>query len=195
MGGAGFTLGLRRRLGPLDPDPLSNALVYMISAEDQEGTRLRIFAEAVRHKLNEAERADVNTFLRWVHLSATLHPELISMEIEKDAAGADVCAIFVDTGPALFAGDDENSNAALQSFAASWRPLTLMPGRPVVVLLWHPAKNATADNLVPRGGSSLLGAVDANLTLWRDDDVVTLSYTKLRSEHFEPIRFRLSRSH
>jgi hypothetical protein len=60
-------------------------------------------------------------------------------------------------------------------------------------VLWHPAKSATADNVTPRGGSSLIGPVGANLTVWREDETFTLGYTKLRSEHFEPMRFEFER--
>ena len=107
---------------------------------------------------------------------------------------APVVAIFVDTGAALFAGDDENSNTQLQDFATSCRAFTEVEGAPCVVVFWHPVKNAQADNLIPRGGSALLGAVDGNLTLWLDDDgTATLSHTpaKWRADPFEPIAFTL----
>jgi energy-coupling factor transporter ATP-binding protein EcfA2 len=186
-----FSLALNRALGVLRPE--RRGLVYIVCAEDIAGWRLRIYAEAVRHNLSTEERAELDNWLRWVHINSAVHPATIRDHISQDAAGNDVCAIFLDTGPALFAGDDENSNTELQQFASSCRLLTEVPGAPCVGVLWHPAKSATADNLIPRGGSSLIGTVDANLTLWREDEGFTLAYTKLRSEHFEPMRFEFER--
>ena len=42
------------------------------------------------------------------------------------------------------------------------------------VLAWHPSKGAAADRLEPRGASAIKGTCDFNLTLWKDDDRVTL---------------------
>jgi hypothetical protein len=187
----GFSLALNRALGVLRPE--RRGLVYIVTAEDIAGWRLRIYAEAVRHNLSPAERGELDNWLRWVHINNTVHPATIRDHIAGDAGENDVCAIFLDTGPALFVGDDENSNTELQRFAASCRLLTEVPGAPCVGVLWHPAKSATADNLIPRGGSSLIGTVDANLTVWREDETFTLGYTKLRSEHFEPMRFAFER--
>ena len=101
-------------------------------------------------------------------------------------------AIFIDTGPALFAGDDENANTQMQAFAESCRALTNIEGAPCVVIFWHPVKSANAENLTSRGGSALIGAIDGNLTLWADDDeTTTLSHGKWRADHFDPIVFTL----
>jgi energy-coupling factor transporter ATP-binding protein EcfA2 len=184
-----FSLALEVPLGPLEPERAG--LVYFVSAEDVAGTRLRIYAEAAKRKLSKERRAHVDNWLRWVHVNVPVHPSRIAEAIRADCGTLNVIAIFIDTGPALFPGDDENSNSQQQLFAASCRLLTGISGAPCVGLLWHPAKSATADNLVPRGGSSLIGTVDANLTVWRDQDSFVLGYTKLRSEHFEPVRFQL----
>ncbi len=185
-----FAHALRRPLGPLLPGVAG--LVYIVSAEDQIGTRARAYAEAVRHELDEDDRKALDENLRWIHVNRMVHPSSILEAIAADAAGRDVALIFVDTGPATFQGDDENSNTAQQDQAAAWRSGTFLPGKPCVVVLGHPAKGATAENLTPRGGGAYEGSIDANITLWRDDDmVVTVSHTKLRSEHFEPIKFRL----
>jgi energy-coupling factor transporter ATP-binding protein EcfA2 len=184
-----FALALEVPLGPLEPERAG--LVYFVSAEDIAGTRLRIYAEAAKRKLQKERRTHVDNWLRWVHVNTPVHPARIAEAIRTDCGELSVVAVFIDTGPALFPGDDENSNSQQQLFAASCRMLTGISGAPCVVLLWHPAKSATADNLLPRGGSSLIGTVDANLTVWRDEDTFTLGHTKLRSEHFEPVRFQL----
>jgi hypothetical protein len=122
-------------------------------------------------------------------------PRIIREFIEGDAAGKPVSAVFLDTGPAMFAGESENDNVEMQGFATDCRVLTDIPGRPCTLVFWHPAKGATADNLTPRGGSSLLGAIDGNLTIWLDADsgVATLARSpwKWRGEHFDPLHFRL----
>jgi hypothetical protein len=187
--GIAFAYVLRRRLGPLDPR--GDGLAYFVSAEDAAGTRLRVYAEAIRNELDAGERATVNERLRWVHVNTHLRAEIILEHIATDAEGRSIALVFVDTGPATFAGDEENSNTDQQAHASAWRRGTELPGKPCVVVLGHPHKGATADNLTPRGGSAFLGSLDANLTIWKDDDVITISHTKLRSEHFEPLTFRL----
>jgi len=67
-----------------------------------------------------------------------------------------------------------------------------LPGKPATVLAWHPSQGAGSDRLEPRGASSIKSTVDSNLTIWRDDDRITLSHTKIRGEHFEPIEGRIS---
>ena len=185
-----MALALGRELGPLKP--LRSGLVYFLSVEDADGTRKRIYAEAVRHKLTPEERERVNDTLRWAHINTLLSPALIAEYIREDALGARVVAIFIDTGPALFAGDDENANPQIQAFAESCRALTEIEGSPCVVVFWHPVKAASADNLTPRGGSALIGAIDGNLTLWaEDDETTTLGHGKWRADHFDPIVFSL----
>ena len=96
--------------------------------------------------------------------------------------------IVVDTSIAYFGGEDENSNTEQQAHAEFFRELTRLPGAPTVVILCHPTKNPSKDNLIPRGGSSFLNAVDGNLTLWKTGDVATLHYQgKFRGAPFEPI--------
>lgn len=190
--GMAFAVALGERLGALLP--VLPGRVYYVSAEDIEGTRRRIFAEAARRRLSADERVRLNHNLRWVQLNGAMTPGLILAHIEEDAGGELVRAVFVDTGPALFSGDDENANVAMQQFATDCRMLTTLSGAPCVVIYWHPAKSATADNLAPRGGSALLGAVDGNLTVWLDPEsgIATLARSawKWRGEHFDPLHFR-----
>ena len=42
-----------------------------------------------------------------------------------------------------------------------------MPGEPCVIVACHPVKNASDDNLIPRGGGAFLNEVDGNLTATR----------------------------
>lgn len=107
--------------------------------------------------------------------------------------GSELVAVFVDTSAAYNMADDENDNVAMRRHASALRELTTLPGKPTVFVLCHPTKNATRDNLLPRGGGAFLAEVDANLTLWKDEaGIVTLHHAgKIRGPNFEPIRFEL----
>ena len=88
--------------------------------------------------------------------------ERIRAEIEQIGP---VSLIIVDTAAAYFEGDDENSNTQFGDYARrTLRPLITMPGEPCVIVACHPVKNATDDNLIPRGGGAFLNEVDGNLT-------------------------------
>jgi hypothetical protein len=114
---------------------------------------------------------------------------------EIDALGGKGLVI-VDTsaayfGRAAFREADENDNTQMLAHARACRKLTEAKGNPSVVVLAHPAKGANHENLMPRGGYAFLCEVDANLTCWNDDGVITVSYNKLRGPTFEPLTFHL----
>lgn len=104
--------------------------------------------------------------------------------------------VVVDTSIAFFMGEDENDNAAMKSHASALRRLTLLPGRPAVLVLCHPSKYATPDNMQPRGGGAFLGELDGNWELWKPEgeDVATLRCgDKHRGiSRFESVSFELT---
>ena len=110
-----------------------------------------------------------------------------------DEVGGSLVAVIVDTSAAFYEGDDENCNTTMRTHAARLRDLCRLPGNPAVIVLCHPTKGATRENLLPRGGGAFLAEVDANLTTWKDEDgVITLSHAgKIRGAHFDPLRFVL----
>ena len=115
----------------------------------------------------------------------------ISQKLEE-IGGADL--VIVDTSAAFFEGDDENNNVDAGAHARLLRSLTRLPGKPAVLIPCHPTKNATRDNLIPRGGGAFLAEVDGNLTLWAESDRSTTELShqgKLRGPGFEPIAFKL----
>jgi hypothetical protein len=100
--------------------------------------------------------------------------------------------VIVDSSAAFFEGDDENSNAQQGAHAAMLRELTTLPGRPAVLVLAHPPKNAGDDNLQPRGAGAYIAEIDGNLTLTKDGTSVTLHWQqKIRGPDFEPMNFQL----
>jgi hypothetical protein len=102
--------------------------------------------------------------------------------------------IMVDTKAAFFFGDEGNNNEQQMAFARMLRALIkIIPSHPTILVVCHPVKNATEDNLVPLGGSAFLNEVDANLTLWAEDKIATLGphADKWRGVTFESMAFEL----
>ena len=117
--------------------------------------------------------------------------ELIEKIRDEVAKLGGVSLLIIDTSAAYFEGDDENSNVQLGAHASQLRELGL-PGGPTTIINCHPTKNATDDNLVPRGGGAFLAEVDGNLVCIRDDTVVKLHWQgKFRGPDFAPISFQL----
>ena len=114
-----------------------------------------------------------------------------ALKAEAEAAGG-FDLIVVDTSQAFFGGDDENSNSQMVGHAKAMRKLTTLPGNPCVIILTHPVKNPSKDNLLPRGGGGFLAEVDGNLTIWNDNDNIVLHHQgKFRGAGFAPINFIL----
>jgi hypothetical protein len=114
--------------------------------------------------------------------------------IEKDVAALGGCAaIFVDTTAAFFPGTDENSNVEMGQYARLLRSLTRNEGRPAVLAASHPIKNASGDNLLPRGGGAFLNEVDGNLSLAKKGDRSSELHWqgKFRGPEFKSIMFDL----
>jgi hypothetical protein len=82
----------------------------------------------------------------------------------------EVALILVDTSTAYREDQDEDDNALSKQWAQALRWLLNLASSPTVIAATHPVKNATADNLLPRGGGSFLNEVDGNLTLWASGD-------------------------
>jgi len=67
-----------------------------------------------------------------------------------------------------------------------------LPGGPTTIINCHPTKNATDDNLLPRGAGAFLAEVDGNLTLKLDDTAIEMHWQgKFRGADFAPISFEL----
>ena len=60
---------------------------------------------------------------------------------------------------------------AMLNAAIDFRELSeAHPNRPASLILAHPVKNASRDNLLPRGGSALTNELDGNLTVWLETE-------------------------
>lgn len=106
--------------------------------------------------------------------------------------GLSVALVVVDTTAAFFEGDNDNDNVQMGNHARMLRSLTLLPGGPCVLMLSHPTKNATDDQLVPRGGGAFLNEVDGNIALVKNETTLTaFTLGKFRGPEFTPINFAL----
>ena len=104
--------------------------------------------------------------------------------------------VIVDTSIAYFEGDNENDNVQAAAHAKVMRGLIdVIEGRPTVIVTAHPIKNATVDNLLPRGGGAFLNEMDGNLVCKKNDtnNVVDMHWQgKFRGPDFPPIPFKLT---
>lgn len=113
---------------------------------------------------------------------------------QEIAARPNLKMVIIDTFAAYFDGEDENSNAQAMDFAQLLRKMSDAGPKPAIVVPAHPVKNATRQNLTPKGGSSLLNEVDGNLTLWNDGGILSMHWQgKFRGPEFEPLSLELQR--
>jgi hypothetical protein len=111
---------------------------------------------------------------------------------EVDNKGLKLSLVVIDTSAAYFEGSEENSNVELGNHARRMRSLTTLPGNPCVMIICPPTKNATDDQLVPRGGGAFLNEVDGNIAIRMADNIVVANALgKLRGPEFTPIYFEL----
>jgi hypothetical protein len=113
---------------------------------------------------------------------------------EIAALGVPLALILGDTASSFFPGDDENDNVQAGAYARTLRRFTECGGNPTVVALCHPTKNASRNNLLPRGGGAFLNELDGNLTLWSDSpgELSELHWCgKIRGPDFAPLGYRL----
>jgi DNA-binding MarR family transcriptional regulator len=101
--------------------------------------------------------------------------------------------VIVDTSVAFSQSVDENDNVEQLKHAQALRGLIdVLPGDPTILVCCHPPKNATDDNLQPRGGGAVIAEFDGNLTCRRVEMATVLHHQgKFRGPDFAPIHFLL----
>lgn len=118
--------------------------------------------------------------------------EQLLIDIEK--LGIPLVLIIGDTASSFFPGDDENSNVQAGNYARIARTLTAAPGNPAVIMISHPVKNASRENLLPRGGGAFLNELDGNFILWAPElgELTSLHWQgKIRGPDFDPLSYIL----
>jgi hypothetical protein len=115
----------------------------------------------------------------------------VRLKAEAERFGGDFGLLIIDTGPAFYEGDDENSRKQQGNHAAMLRELIdVIPGRPCIIANCHPTKNAPPDNLLPAGGGNFLNQVDGNLTAAKTDSTTELhTQGKFGGVEFAPMHF------
>ena len=103
--------------------------------------------------------------------------------------------LIVDTSAAYSEVEEENSNAQMGEHARLLRSFSeTVSGRPTVIALCHPTKNANPDCLLPRGGGAFVAEVDGNLVckMSTSSPIVDLHWQgKFRGVEFAPLSFEL----
>jgi hypothetical protein len=170
---------------PLAGRDVEQGRVLMFAGENPTDVRQRWIAMSQQMDF-DADTIDVNFIPGRFKISALI--DRIRAEV---AALGGVSLLIIDTSAAYFEGDDENSNVQLGRHASQMRELRL-PGGPTTIINCHPTKNATDDNLLPRGAGAFLAEVDGNLTLKLDDTAIEMHWQgKFRGADFAPISFEL----
>jgi hypothetical protein len=109
------------------------------------------------------------------------------------AAQHEYVLVIVDTSVAFSQSLDENDNVEQLRHAQALRSLIdVLPGGPTILVCCHPPKNASDDNLQPRGGGAVIAEFDGNLTCRRTDTVTIVHHQgKFRGPDFAPLHFTL----
>lgn len=164
--------------------------VLILCGENQDGFRLRM--KATMESLGMT-MADIRSTVFVLPKAGSLI--LLLEQIKKDVeAMGNLSLVLVDTSVAFFSGDNENDNNQAYVHATALRELSLLPGKPAVLVNCHPAsgaaKDMTRDSCVPRGGSAFLNEIDTNLMVWSDGALAELHWMrKKRGPDFAPISF------
>ena len=177
-------IGIGQAFGP---HPVMQGSVLYLAGENPDDFRARMVATL--QEMGVAFDALRGRFFV-VHAAFPLATKLDELRALAERIGP-LAAIVVDTSAAFFSYGDENDNVDARNHAADCRSLTTVNGNPAVIVACHPTKNASKDNLLPRGGGGFLNEIDGNFTVWRDGEIVTLHHGKLRGAPFDPIQFRL----
>jgi hypothetical protein len=170
---------------PLGEMAVDQGRVLMFAGENPDDVRARWIALS-QHMGFDHDAIDVHFIPGKFKISALIK----KIREEVNALGG-VALLIIDTSAAYFEGSDENDNVQLGQHASNMRELKI-PGGPCTIICCHPTKNATDDNLQPRGGGAFVAEVDGNLTCRIDNMAVELHWqTKFRGPDFAPTHFML----
>ncbi|QDF96782.1 hypothetical protein CJ010_09700 [Azoarcus sp. DD4] len=166
--------------------------VLYLCGENPADVQLRTTAAALKFGMEPSELAGQIFFTRRP-FALDNDVELKRFVKEASAFGPFGMAV-IDTGPAHSSAEEENDNREMHKLAMAMRDLMEPLGNPATVALMHPTKEATRDNLQPRGGGAFSGSIDGELCAWQERGQVEFFHrTKFRGPGFEPMRFELER--
>ena len=170
-----------------------------VMLENPDDTKKRVMAQRFYYGLNERELRDQITIIdEFVCVDPRTKKAISALDgayrdlMDDCKEKGPLTIVFIDLWQACFSGESFNENAEMLQLAQKCRTFTKLPGNPAVIVLAHPVKNATEDNLVPYGGGSAFNEFDCNLTNWKDEKTNIIKwhwFRKFRGTPFEPIFF------
>ena len=176
-------VGEGRKLG--DREVESGRVLYL-AGENADDVRMRwiAMAQQIGFDIDDINVHFIPGVFKFSQMIERIRTEIVRI--------GDVALIIIDTSAAFFEGDNENDNTQMGNHARRQRAFAGMPGEPCVVTACHPIKNATDDNLIPRGGGAFLAEVDGNFTARASEGSVEMSTQgKFRGPDFAPFFFQL----
>lgn len=166
--------------------------VLYLCGENPADVQLRTFAAALKFGMRDDELSG-QIFFTGRPFALENKAEL--MRFLKEATPfAPFGLVVIDTGPAHSSDNEENDNREMHKLAMAMRDLMEPLGNPATVALMHPTKEASRDNLQPRGGGAFSGSIDGELCAWQENGQIEFFHrTKFRGPGFDPMRFALER--
>lgn len=164
--------------------------VLYLAGENPDDVRARFIVQGEQSQFDDSVVGDR---VHVIDARFTLNHRLTELvEILDSSFDDPFTLLIVDTDAAYAGSDDENDNAERVRHALNLRRLTRSKSRPTVVDLCHPTKNASNENLLPRGGGAFIAEIDGNFGIWRDGDTAQVFVAgKHRGPPFAPLKFRI----
>jgi hypothetical protein len=170
---------------PLGSNATTKGRALYFAGENPDDVRMRWIAMAQQLDIDPAE-------MEVYFVAGTQKLTEIASRIAHEMKERELSLVVIDTSAAFYEGDDENNNVQAGVHARRLRDLVKLPGGPTVLVCCHPTKNASDDNLLPRGGGAFIAEVDGNLICKKNGSVVELHWQgKFRGPDFPPMQFQL----
>jgi hypothetical protein len=164
--------------------------VLYLCGENPDDARLRAGAGAMKHGIDPTELADRIYFTKAPF--AIDAPGELHRFVKAVTPTGPFDLLVIDTGPAHSGAEEENANREMHELAMGMRKLMAPLGNPATVALMHPTKDASKDNLQPRGGGAFSGSIDGELCAWAEGGIVEFFHrAKFRGPGFTPMCFEL----
>jgi hypothetical protein len=174
---------------PLTGAHVEKGRVLYLAGENPDDIRMRWIA-LTDHMLLDVETVGVD------FVDGRFSIGDIPVQILEAAKTHEYALVIVDTSVAFSQSIDENDNVQQLQHAMRLRSLIdILPGGPTILVCCHPPKNASDENLQPRGGGAAIAEFDGNLTCKRTDTVTEIHHQgKFRGPDFAPLHFTLEQT-
>lgn len=161
--------------------------VVFFAGENPDNVRYQLYGMCAELGINPGDLD-----IKWHDGVFSIEDALSAVKAEL-ATHSDLGLCIFDSLQAFFEGDDDNQNAEMLRLAVSFRELTEgHPNKPSGLIIAHPVKKASRENLLPRGGSALTNELDGNFTAWVEPSSAVGEFHwsgKFRGVPFDPLKF------